>query len=161
MNVFPRLRLAAAAARAAYRQAAAPPPSAPPVTDAAPGLVTGLVTADGSVKGSEVLDAVAALPVSTWRYLWEPETVRHLGPMAQDWYAAFGLGGSDQRIDVVDGLGVSLVCVQALQRSLAQVREEVDACRALLREAAPPPPAEGGDTDARGRGAAAGTRGSP
>ncbi|MCZ9345807.1 hypothetical protein NGM37_49555, partial [Streptomyces sp. TRM76130] len=48
-----------------------------------------------------------ALPVSTWRCLWQPETVRHLGPMAQDWYAAFGLGGSDKRIDVVDGLTVS------------------------------------------------------
>lgn len=41
-----------------------------------------------AVNGYQVLDEVLCLPVSTWRYHWEPEHVRHLGPMAQDWHAA-------------------------------------------------------------------------
>ncbi|MEU5215018.1 tail fiber domain-containing protein [Streptomyces sp. NPDC020807] len=85
----------------------------------------------GAVNGFAVLDAVAALPVGTWRYLWEPEGVRHLGPMAQDWHAAFGFNPDDTRIPVVDGLGVSLVCIQALQRHVEDLRAEV----AVLREA--------------------------
>ncbi len=86
----------------------------------------------GAVNGYAVLETVAALPVSTWRYLWEPEDVRHLGPMAQDWQAAFGFNQDGTRIPVVDGLGVALVCVQALNRRVEELTTEVE----RLREAA-------------------------
>ncbi|WP_244215760.1 tail fiber domain-containing protein [Kitasatospora purpeofusca] len=79
----------------------------------------------GAVNGFTVLETVAALPVSTWSYLWEPEDVRHLGPMAQDWHAAFGFNGDDTTIPVVDGLGVSLVCIQALNRRIDELTAEV------------------------------------
>ncbi|MEV7776973.1 tail fiber domain-containing protein [Kitasatospora sp. NPDC088351] len=84
----------------------------------------------GAVNGHAVLETVAALPVSTWRYLWEPEDVRHLGPMAQDWHAAFGFNRDDTTIPVVDGLGVALVCVQALHRRVEELTAEVDRLRA-------------------------------
>ncbi|MEW1722638.1 tail fiber domain-containing protein [Streptomyces sp. NPDC093109] len=88
-------------------------------------------TAPGApVNGYAVLETVAALPISTWRYLWEPEDVRHLGPMAQDWHAAFGLNRDDTTIPVVDGLGVALVCVQALNRRVEELTAEVDRLRA-------------------------------
>ncbi|GAA1193198.1 hypothetical protein F4556_000712 [Kitasatospora gansuensis] len=88
------------------------------------------VAAPGSaVNGYAVLETVAALPVSTWRYLWEPEDVRHLGPMAQDWHAAFGLNRDDTTIPVVDGLGVSLVCIQALNRRVDELTAEVSRLR--------------------------------
>ncbi|WP_411140447.1 tail fiber domain-containing protein [Streptomyces sp. x-80] len=93
---------------------------------------SGAVAPVGAVNGYAVLETVAALPVSTWRYLWEPEGVRHLGPMAQDWHAAFGFNEDDTTIPVVDGLGVALVCVQALHRRVAELTAEVD----RLREAA-------------------------
>ncbi|MFF3604914.1 tail fiber domain-containing protein [Streptomyces sp. NPDC002463] len=86
----------------------------------------------GAVNGHKVLETVAALPISTWRYVWEPDDVRHLGPMAQDWHAAFGLNRDDTRIPVVDGLGVALVCVQALHRHVTELEAEV----ARLRESA-------------------------
>ncbi|MEV6422468.1 tail fiber domain-containing protein [Streptomyces sp. NPDC051662] len=85
----------------------------------------------GAVNGYEILETVATLPISTWRYLWEPEEVRHLGPMAQDWHAAFGFNQDDTKIPVVDGLGVALVCVQALHRHVEELTAEV----ARLREA--------------------------
>ncbi len=48
-------------------------------------------------NGFDILAAAALLPVSTWSYRGE-ENVRHLGPMAQDWHAAFGLGPDDRSI---------------------------------------------------------------
>ncbi len=68
------------------------------------------------LEGDDVLAKAAALEVSTWRYEWEPDHVRHMGPMAQDFAATFGLGDDDKVIAIVDSLGVLLVCVQALLR---------------------------------------------
>jgi len=79
----------------------------------------------GPVNGFEILNLVADLPVSTWRYQWEGPQVRHLGPMAQDWAATFGLGEDDTRIALVDANGVALVSVQALYRLVGDLRQEV------------------------------------
>jgi hypothetical protein len=80
----------------------------------------------GPVNGFEILTKLSALAVATWRYRWEPVGVRHLGPMAQDWHAAFGLGKGDTTIPVVDAHGVLLVAIQALHRELGELRAEVD-----------------------------------
>ena len=45
---------------------------------------------------SAVLDKVSKLPISTWSYTAEPVDVRHMGPMAQDFRASFGLGDDDK-----------------------------------------------------------------
>ncbi|MEZ0091804.1 hypothetical protein ABH925_002976 [Streptacidiphilus sp. EB129] len=103
--------------------------SAPPSRSAG-ARDSGAVAPVGAVNGYAVLETVAALPVSTWRYLWEPEDVRHLGPMAQDWNAAFGFNQDDTKIPVVDGLGVALVCVQALHHRVEELTAEVDRLRA-------------------------------
>ncbi|ATZ29362.1 tail fiber domain-containing protein [Streptomyces lavendulae] len=100
----------------------------------------GTVAPAGAVNGHQVLETVATLPISTWRYVWEPEHVRHLGPMAQDWHAAFGLNRDDTRIPVVDGLGVALVCVQALHRHVTELEAEVS----RLRDVVAMTPAEAG-----------------
>lgn len=80
----------------------------------------------GSVNGFEVLTKLGTLPVATWRYRWESAGVRHLGPMAQDWHAAFGLGRGDTTIPIVDAHGVLVVAVQALHRQVSELRAEVD-----------------------------------
>ena len=48
--------------------------------------------------------SVAALPLSTWSYKSQDKSVRHLGPMAQDFRAAFGVGENDT-ITTVDADG--------------------------------------------------------
>jgi len=83
-------------------------------------------TGIGPVNGFEVLAKLGALPVATWRYRWESAGVRHLGPMAQDWHAAFGLGKGDTTIPVVDAHGVLVVAMQALHRQVSELRAEVD-----------------------------------
>lgn len=92
---------------------------------------------DGPVNGFDVLAKLAALPVATWRYLWEPAGVRHLGPMAQDWHATFRLGKGDTTIPMVDAHGVLVVAVQTLHRQLGELRTEVDQLRQQLADHSP------------------------
>ncbi|MBB4936544.1 hypothetical protein FHR32_000849 [Streptosporangium album] len=75
------------------------------------------------VNGYDILDKVAGLPISSWRYEWEPDHVRHLGPMAQDWHATFGLGDTDTMIPGVDANGVALVAIQALHRRITDLEQ--------------------------------------
>ncbi len=64
------------------------------------------------VDTHDVLEAVAGMPVSRWRFKGEDAT--HLGPMAQDFRAAFGLGEDDVSIAAVDADGVALAAIQGL-----------------------------------------------
>ena len=90
------------------------------------------------VNGYEILEKLAALPISTWNYIADDDSVRHLGPMAQDFAAAFGLGESDKVINMVDANGVVMVAIQALYRKVQVLEAEVAALRAQLG-AAPGP----------------------
>jgi hypothetical protein len=73
-----------------------------------------------------VLDKVAALPVQTWNYTNEPASMRHLGPVAQDFHNAFGLNGPDDlHIADLDESGVALAAIQGLNQKLeAQLQEK-------------------------------------
>ncbi|HEY5913101.1 MAG TPA: tail fiber domain-containing protein [Verrucomicrobiae bacterium] len=64
-----------------------------------------------------VLDKVASLPLSQWNYRNDSAT-RHMGPMAQDFYAAFGVGPDDKHIATVDADGVALAAIQGLNEKL-------------------------------------------
>lgn len=70
----------------------------------------------------EVLERVATLPLSTWRYTNDAASVRHLGPMAQDFHDAFGLGNTDKAYHSIDAHGVSLASIKALYQ-LVQEQE--------------------------------------
>jgi hypothetical protein len=71
-----------------------------------------------------VLEKVAALPLTSWNYKSQDASIRHLGPMAQDFKAAFGLGESDTGITTVDADGVALVAIQGLNQKVeAKTRE--------------------------------------
>jgi hypothetical protein len=71
----------------------------------------------------EVLDKVVALPLSKWSYKQDSAT-RHLGPMAQDFHAAFGVGPDDKHIATVDADGVALAAIQGLNQKLEEQRAE-------------------------------------
>ncbi len=70
-------------------------------------------TAITDVDIDEVLNLVTRLPVSKWEYK-DARGEPHIGPMAQDFYAAFGLGGTETGISTIDTAGVALVAIQAL-----------------------------------------------
>jgi trimeric autotransporter adhesin len=74
-----------------------------------------------------VLDKVAALPVTQWNYKTDSKGVQHIGPMAQDFQAAFQLSVDDKHISVVDEGGVALAAIQGLNQKLEEKNAEKDA----------------------------------
>ncbi len=71
-----------------------------------------------AVDAQSVLDKVATLPLSTWNYKSQDAAIRHIGPMAQDFKAAFGVGESDTGITTIDADGVALAAIQGLNEKI-------------------------------------------
>jgi hypothetical protein len=90
-------------------------------------MKTGVVALDDSA----VLAKVAALPVSEWSYTSE-RGVRHVGPMAQDFYAAFRVGEDDRHITSIDEDGVALAAIKALDEQNAALRARLSLSDARL-----------------------------
>jgi trimeric autotransporter adhesin len=80
-----------------------------------------------TINPKQILAKVASLPVTEWNYK-TGKGVEHIGPMAQDFHAAFGLNGADDKhISVVDEGGVALAAVQGLNLKLEEQAKEKDA----------------------------------
>ena len=71
-------------------------------------------TAERPIDPHEILQKVNALPITSWQYKDEDAGVRHLGPMAQDFRQAFGLGVDERTIALVDASRVALAAIQGL-----------------------------------------------
>lgn len=81
------------------------------------------------VEGREVLDQLAAVPIRTWNFKKDKAEVRHMGPVAQDFHAAFGLSGDARHITPLDANGVALAAIQELDKSVQEKRSEIEALR--------------------------------
>lgn len=85
------------------------------------------------VDSQDILEKVAALPVSYWTYKDEADTgVRHIGPMAQDFYAAFGTGYTEKGISSLDTGGVALAAIQALGAENLALRKRLELLEARV-----------------------------
>jgi Chaperone of endosialidase len=76
------------------------------------------------VSPKEILAKISILPISTWSYKDDPY-VKHIGPMAQDFKAAFGVGVNETTISVIDRDGVAFAAIQALQQMLVEKENEI------------------------------------
>jgi endosialidase-like protein/trimeric autotransporter adhesin len=83
------------------------------------------------VDGEGVLEKISRLRIQSWNWKGQDPEVRHLGPTAQDFYAAFGLGEGETTIGLVDLDGVNLLAVKALER---RTREQAGVLAALRAE---------------------------
>jgi len=100
----------------------------------APGGTSWAVISDRNVKkdfapvdGLEVLEKLAALPMTQWRYAWETaETTPHIGPMAQDFKAAFYPGADDKVITTQEADGVALAAIQGLNTKLESGKQKAE-----------------------------------
>jgi Chaperone of endosialidase len=80
-----------------------------------------------SLDAQTILEKVAALPLTEWNYKTDSKGVQHIGPMAQDFHAAFDLNGADDKhISVVDEGGVALAAIQGLNQKLEQQDKDKD-----------------------------------
>ncbi|WP_322512443.1 tail fiber domain-containing protein [Chloroflexus sp.] len=78
-----------------------------------------------------ILARLATLPIQTWRYKTQVG-VRHIGPTAQDFYAAFGVGEDDTHIAAIDADGVALAAIQGLYQLAQEQAAEITALRAQI-----------------------------
>lgn len=85
------------------------------------------------VDPAEVLEKVANLPISEWNYKDDP-SARHVGPMAQDFHAAFQVGTDDKHIAMVDGDGVALAAIQGLNLKLERQAEIIESKDERIRK---------------------------
>jgi hypothetical protein len=76
----------------------------------------------------EALQKVSALSITEWKYKQDASGVKHIGPMAQDFHAAFGLNGADDKhIATVDEEGVALAAIQGLRQKLDNTQQTMRA----------------------------------
>ena len=89
-----------------------------------------------AVNGLDVLSRLVALPIMTWDYIGSSEGL-HMGPVAEDFKASFGLAGDGKSISTVDADGIALAAIQGLNAKLesenAALRARLDAVEARLK----------------------------
>lgn len=89
------------------------------------------------VDGEALLERIRAVPLNSWNLIEEPGKPRHMGPFAEDFHAAFGLGSSETSIGHQDIDGVNFGGVKALEvrtRSLQEENRALSAELSALRE---------------------------
>jgi hypothetical protein len=91
------------------------------------------------VSTAAILERVSKMPIQQWRFKAEAENVKHVGPMAQDFRAAFGLGAHETAIATVDADGVALAAIQGLnevvkekEARIATLEKSVDELKKLV-----------------------------
>lgn len=79
-----------------------------------------------SIEPQEILEKVLLLDIFTWNYKTDDASVRHIGPMAQDFYQSFEVGDDDTHIFAIDADGVALASIQALHEQLQILESRLD-----------------------------------
>jgi hypothetical protein len=88
------------------------------------------------VDGEEILDKIEKLNISQWNYKNESDEVTHIGPTAQDFKAAFGVGDNDKTISTIDPSGVALVAVKELSKENKELKAQVAELKKMVEELA-------------------------
>jgi len=81
------------------------------------------------IDGEEILRRLRDVPILSWNYKAQNARIRHIGPMAQDFMAAFHVGEDDKHISTIDPDGVALAGVKALDARTTTQQQEIDALR--------------------------------
>lgn len=85
------------------------------------------------VNPREILERVTALPVQQWNYKAEGPDVRHIGLVAQGFYAAFHTGADDAHLAALDSAGVALAAIQGLNQKLEARSQKLEGENAALK----------------------------
>jgi hypothetical protein len=81
-----------------------------------------------------ILHRLSELPIQQWRYKWDDATIRHIGPMAQDFAEAFAVGEDEKHICPVDAQGVAFAAIQGLHRLLKVQATQTENLQAQLQQ---------------------------
>jgi len=87
-----------------------------------------------AVNGEDVLLRIRDIPITTWNMTGGDRGVRHLGPVAEDFWHAFGLGLGETTIGLGDIDGVNLAAAKALEARTRSLQEQLDQRTAEVSE---------------------------
>ena len=76
------------------------------------------------IDNQQILEQLAALPITDWNYKVDDDSIRHIGPVAQDFYDAFQLGDNPAGIGTIDAEGVALAAIQGLYQRVVELENE-------------------------------------
>jgi len=85
-----------------------------------------------AVDGREVLARLAKIPIESWNLKSQDPSIRHIGPMAQDFYSAFCVGEDNRHIGTTDADGVALAAIQGLYELAREKDTQIKALEARL-----------------------------
>lgn len=78
------------------------------------------------VDGDQLLKSIELLEVTSWNYKTQSSSIRHIGPMAQDFYKAFNYGESDTTITSIDIDGINLIAIKTLALKTTELKKSAD-----------------------------------
>lgn len=81
------------------------------------------------VDGKQVLERLAAVPIASWNYIGQDPSVRHIGPMAQDFRQAFEVGINETHISTIDADGIALAAIQGLHQIVEEKDQQINELR--------------------------------
>jgi len=84
--------------------------------------------------GEEVLSKIAGMPIFSWNYKSQDSSIRHLGPTAQDFHAAFHLGENDTTITTTDIDGINMLAIQALEKRTTELKAKIEELEKVISE---------------------------
>jgi len=93
-----------------------------------------------NIDGEEFLNKISQFKLTSWNYKGQdPTQYRHYGPMAQDFYAAFGndgIGtiGNDTTIASANFDGINFIAIQALEKRTTQLNEKINEISDLKKD---------------------------
>jgi hypothetical protein len=76
-----------------------------------------------TIDGDDLLEKIDELNIGEWNYINESESVKHIGPTAQDFEKTFGLGSDGKSISTIDPAGIALAAIKALNAKSKKVDE--------------------------------------
>ncbi len=76
------------------------------------------------VDPAEILAKVMQLPIAKWSYKADEGTIRHIGPLAEDFHELFAFEGPANGISLIDVDGINLAAIQGLHQKLAKLEAE-------------------------------------
>jgi hypothetical protein len=92
------------------------------------------------VDGKQVLSKIVNFNLTSWNYIGQDKTkLRHYGPMAEDFYEAFGWDGVgkigvDDSINQADFDGINLIAIQALAQENIELKARIERLEKMILE---------------------------
>ncbi|MCH8806711.1 MAG: tail fiber domain-containing protein [Planctomycetes bacterium] len=92
------------------------------------------------VDGADILKRLSSMPIQRWNFKSQDSSVRHIGPVAQDFFSAFGTGRDNKHISTTDAGGVAMAAIQGLyelvkekDKLISSQQEQIDRMEARLK----------------------------